>query len=357
MNADQTDRCIARLIAPATSTKVPVLTDATLSPPAVIGVLARAWLHNPLPARQITVHHLANVTILANGLLFDAEGALFPENADEYSDDDIAHGHESAAQTAEVPILQRTCIMCKSFGPDRELAWLLEMLPAAWLARRGLPDGAPDFSDAVFILDDATEPLRQRMIDGLQLLGPPAPVATFIPPMAMRVAELVVVRGLTAPCSLGVQALLDITAEIPVGPPQLLFFSRTDAGTCRMRDSEDGDAVADAAGFTVIHPQRRNFREMVALCKGALGIVGIAGPDIAFALFARPRTPIFVLAPASGTDTVLWALAQMRQQPYSEIRCAQHEDQPELAPAARDLIMEAGALDVLLRRVFDATIR
>ena len=333
--------CIARITVPAHATTMPKLVDVALTPPDVLATLTQTWLRRSQPAREVAVYRLPDTIIAADGTLRDADGRIYRASTAGRAPDSVA----ALADTSDLPRLNVACLLCKPLGRRDLTSWLMNALPTAWLARYRMPPGE-DLAGAIVMVDDATNPLRQAMVDSLQLLSPPMPVATFLPAMDLQVSELIVCDGLDQPSPLALEALQAIAAPIPVGPPQLLFVSTTYSDGPKFRDSAEADAVARAEGWTVIHPAQRNFREMVALFKGALAIAGIGGPDMAHIAFARRGTRVFNLAPASQADSTLWLIAALRNHRYEEIRCAQQDDQP-------DIIMPPGQLRALLRRIFD----
>ena len=166
--------------------------------------------------------------------------------------------------------------------------------------------------------------------------------------MALRVADLIVFDGLTEPgqylSPLSVEACTELAADVPTGPPQLLFVSRTGADRRNFVDSKAADLVARALGWTVVYPERRNFRTQVALFKGAIGIAGILGAGMASTVFARPGTRVVNLVPATMADNRTWFIAQLRGLHYEDYRCVQ-------AAGDGDLLMSPDELDRLLRRI------
>jgi len=339
--------CIARINVPAYSTPRPNLADAGLTPPDILATLSQTWLRQAQPAREVVVYRLQNTVITSDGTLRDTDGRIYRPSLAGRAPDSVA----DLPDPHDLPRLNATCLLCKPPSLHRDLTtWLLNALPAAWLTRHRIPP-AEDLTSAIVIIDDAADPLRQAMVDSLQLLSPPMPVATFLPAMHLQVSELIVCDGLDEPSPLAIEALHALTAAIPAGPPQLLFFSTTHSPAPQFRPSAEADAIARAAGWTVIHPARRNFRELVALCKGALAIAGIAGPDLAYAAFARRGTTVVNFAPATLADTTLWHLAALRNHRYTENRCAQHTDQPDCPPPSRDLAMPLATLNTHLRQI------
>ncbi len=336
--------CIARFQVPGFSTPMPTVIDTALTPPEVLAQLAPSWLQAQQPGQDVALYRLHQPIIGADGALRDAAGQLYRPSLAGRAAETLA----DLAGLPDLPHLNATGLLCKP-PLQRDLStWLLNALPTAWLTRHRLPPTV-DASNAIFIIDDAADPLRQAMVDSLQCLPPPMPVATFLPSMHLQVSDLIVSDGLHRPSPLAIDALHALTSAIPVGPPQALFFSTTHSDAPHFCAAE-ADAIARAAGWTVIHPARRNFREIVALCKGALIIAGIAGPDLTYAAFARRGTPLLAFAPAASAGTSLWHLAALRQHRYTEIRCAQHADQPDRPAATRDLTMPPATLNAHLRQ-------
>lgn len=333
--------CIARISVPGYNTPLPKLVDAALTPPDVLATLTQTWLRRSQPAREVAVYRLQNTIIAGDGTLRDVDGRIYRPSLAGRAPDSVT----DLPDMLDLPRLNVTCLLCKPPGRRDLTSWLMNALPTAWLARHRMPPGE-DLAGAIVMVDDAADPLRQAMVDSLQLLSPPMPVATFLPAMNLQVLELIVCDGLDQPSPLALEALQAIAAPVPVGPPQLLFVSTTYSDGPKFRASAEADAVARAEGWTVIHPARRNFRELVALFKGALAIAGIAGPGMAHIAFARRGTRVFNLAPATQTDSTLWLIAALRNHRYEEIRCAQQDDQP-------DIVMPPEQLRALLRRIFD----
>ena len=332
----------------------PDVVDPHLTPASVLAPLARAWLRPTQPGGVVSAYRLEDVTVLRGGVLCDAGGRFYRGSIGGLSPGDLVA--RVAEADSELVALDRLGVLCKPFGdPDSLRHWLLEGLPLAWLVRQHPDFRAHDLAAAVLVVDDAAEPLRQLMIDGLQILAPPTPVATFVRNTPLRAVDLVVFDGLARPDGqpslLAADWLRASAAKVPVGPPQLLFVSPTGSVGSGFHEPEAADLAARGEGWTVIHPTRRNFQQQVALFKGALAVVGLGGDGMAPIAFARPGTKIVHLAPATTADTTVWRLAAQAGLDYQEIRCAQTDDQPDRAAAQRDLIMTPTELRALLRRI------
>jgi len=296
----------------------------------------------------VSVYRLRDAVIAGHGLVLDRAGQIYRANIGGASPADLQRA-SAAAQLADLPALPGTAILCKQSGVADYGRWLLEILAICWLTRRH-PSLAPQkLVDATFIIDDAPEPLRHMMIDSLGLLGNPLAIAAFVPNMVLRVADLVVVDGLTdaggvvSPLSIG--ACQDLTADLPVGPPQLLFVSRSGTDLANFADSDGVDAAARALGWTVIHPGRRDVRTELAMFKGAIGVAGIVGGGMASMVAARPGTRVVGLVPTETAGSLYRSIAQQRGLRYEEVSCG--------SDASGGLAMSTAEITQLLRRLMD----
>ena len=350
------DAKVASIEVPGFSTAPPALSDALLIPPDVLQLLQPVWSAGQFPARTVSVYRLRDAVIAGNGLVLDRQGRIYRGSIADHLAPDLTRA-SFAALAHDLPALPGTAILCKKPGMTSYRRWLIDMLPNYWLARRH-PALAPlNLVDAAIIVHDTSGPLRQVVADSLNMFGNPMPIITFVPDMALRIADLIVIDGLTADAQylspLSIKACTELAADVHTGPPQLLFVSRTGTAGCNFADSLAADAVARALGWTVVHQEQRNFRTQVALFKGALGIAGIHGDGLANMVFALPRTRVINLAPAAMMDNSLWFVAQLRGQRYEEVRCAQTIGQPGRAAQDCDLRMHPAELGAMLRRVRD----
>jgi hypothetical protein len=347
---------VASIAVPAFNTMPPVVHDAHLIPTDIMRLLQPIWSAGQFAAREVAVYRLRDVVIAEHGLVLDRQGRIYRGSIAEHLPPDLERA-ASAAQAPDLPALPGTAVLCKKPGMANYGHWLLEMMPKYWMTRHHPALAAQKLTDAVIIVHDASGALRRAMSDSLNMLGNPMPIITFVPDMVLRVADLIVVDGLTehggymAP--LAVQACTALGETVPTGPPQLLFVSRTGADRRNFADSAAADRVARSLGWTVVHPEGRDFRSQVALFKGALGIVGILGAGMTNMVFARPGTRVVNLAPAAMPDNFFWFIAQLRGLRYEEYRCAQWTGQPDREAKDCDLLISPNELAVLLRRVRD----
>lgn len=347
---------VASIDVPAFPTTPPVLRDAHLIPPEIMLAMQPVWAAGTYPARTVSVYRLRDAVIAAHGAVLDLQGRIYRGSVAQHWAHDL-QAAAAAAQATDLPVLPGTAILCKKPGGDNYGHWLLEMLPKYWLTRRHPALAGLQLTDATVIVQDMVGPLRQAVTDSLNLVGNPMPIVAFVPGMALLIPDLIVVDGLTEHgqymSPLSVHACTDIASSVPAGPPQLLFVSRTGAGGRNFVDSEAADAVARALGWTVVHPEQRNFRTQVALFKGALGVVGVLGAGMASMVFARPQTRVVNLVPAAMPDNFFWFIAQLRGLRYEEVRCAQQIGQPGREAMNGDLMMSPAELGQLLRRIMD----
>ena len=347
---------VAAIDGPGFTTTKPDLHNAHLIPPDIMRAMQPAWATGHYPARTVSVYHLRDVVIAEHGLVLDQQGRIFRGSIAEHLPADLLRATE-AVRKGDLPSLPGTAILCKKPGMTNYGHWLLEMMPKYWMTRRHPALAALKLVYATLIVHDATGPLRQAMADSLNMLGNPMPIIAFVPDMVLRVANLIVIDGLTAHggymSPLSVQACTELAEAVPTGPPQLLFVSRTGADRRNFADSEAADLVARGLGWTVVYPERRDFRTQVALFKGAIGIAGILGAGMTNMVFARPRTRVVNLAPAAMPDNFFWFIAQLRGLRYEEFRCAQWDGQPDREHKDCDLVMSPAELGRLLRGIRD----
>ena len=345
---------VASIAVPAFATAPPLLHDAHLMPPDVMRALQPVWAAGQYGPRTVSVYRLRDVVIAEHGLVLDREGRIYRGSIAEHLPPDLERA-AAAARAADLPALPGTAILCKKPGMTNYGHWLLEMMPKYWLTRHHPALADLHLTDAAVIVHDAADPLRQAMADSLNMFGNPMPIITFVPDMALRVADLIVIDGLAEHggymSPLSVQACTDLVASVPAGPPQLLFVSRTGADRRNFAESAACDDAARALGWTVVYPGQRSFRTQVALFKGALGVAGILGAGMTNMVFARPGTRVVNLAPAAMPDNFFWFIAQLRGLRYEEYRCAQRIDQAGSEAKDCDLLMPPAALDRLLRRL------
>lgn len=297
----------------------------------------------------VSVYRVQDAVIAGQGLVLDRAGRIYRPSIGNASLADLERASD-AVQVVDIPVLPGKAILCKQSGIADYGRWLLEILPICWLTRRHPLLTSQKLIDATFIVADASEPLRHMMIESLGLLGNPLAIAGFVPDMVLRVADLVVVDGLAdaggAVSPLSISACQDLTANLPVGPPQFLFVSRSGTDLANFADSDAADAAAWALGWTVIYPGRRDARTELALFKGAIGIVGIVGGGLANMVVARPGTRVVGLLPTETAGSLYQSIAQLRGLRYEEVPCA-HAD------SGGGLAMSIAELSQILRRIMD----
>lgn len=336
--------CIRRICSPALVTRPPVIVNEESIPEELRSRLQAIW-NEQRPAVEITCHCLHDVIVVGDGLVFDSRGRLVTASAHQTSAVQI---DQAAAKVRDFlasggsPTASGTTLLCEKIGAFNYGHWLVEMAPIAfilrdklvsdWYLRAPLIEGLPTMSAVIR--------------DSLELLSIKSARVRWATGAAPQHYERVILtRGFShhgaSYSPLASAALSDMAARVPAEPRSRIWVSRAD--TRRRMQDESGLCEALAArGWTIVTPGTLSLRSQIALFKDADVVAGVSGAGLTNFAFSPTTTKVIAFTPARMPDVFFWMLAQMKDQAYTEIRCAQEYIDDSLFNWDGMLMMETG---------------
>ncbi len=281
-----------------------------------------AWTWGDYAPGEIRLLRLHDVIVAAEGLVFLPGGDLVPASVTQHTPEEIAEARRAIDESGgNLPELAEPLVLCIKRGAGNYGHWLAEMLPAALLANRLLG------GDVRFLVPDAPGALGAAIRDSLGLAGIGPDRVIPRGPAPYRVAELIMVHGLSVHgLYLSPQvadALQELAAPVAESAPGgRIWVSRAGQNRSLWNES-DLEAVLLAEGWHVVDPGQMPFRDQVALFKGAARVAGVMGAGLANLLFAPRGARVDVFTPAAMPDTFFWLIACLRGLDHREMRCLQ----------------------------------
>ncbi len=300
----------------------------------------RGWFA-PQPVRICV---LENVFVAWEGLVYTADLQVIRSSIRQHSDEDVERSRaaiEAARKINQIPVVSGDVVLARKRGAANYGHWLIEMLPAAWLACQHWPHPLRVMVQA------ADEPLRRSMRESLALLGATGELVVEVGTLPVRVERLILVDGLTEHGSymspLVSECLQAITAGIAAEGSERLVVTRGGMASRRLADEAEFFAAATDAGFTILDPAVAPFRAQVAAFKAARRIVGTMGAALTNIAFTGRGGEVFMLAPAAMPDTFYWFIGGLGGLRTIDIRCRQVP--PEIGPAPWDTALALDEAD------------
>ncbi len=304
-------------------------------PAEVLAAMRASWDRGWFAPRPVRICVLENVFVAWEGLVYTADLEVIRSSVSQHSDDDVERSRaaiEIARKTSRSPALSGDVVLARKRGAANYGHWLVEMLPAAWLACQHWPHPLRVMVQA------ADEPLRSVMLQSLALIGATGPLVVEVGTLPVLVERLIMVEGLTDHGSymspLVSECLQAITAAIPAEGSERLVVTRGTMASRRLSDEAAFLAAAARAGFAVIDPASLPFRAQVAAFKAARRIVGTMGAALTNLAFTGAGAEVFMLAPAEMPDTFYWFIGGLGGLQTIDIRCRQVP--PVIGPAPWD---------------------
>jgi capsular polysaccharide biosynthesis protein len=305
--------------APGFSAPPPDIAHAELIPPPIRDAMSTAWHWGEYGPATVTLHHLENVTVADEGLVFRDGHDLVEASITQHTPDEIGFARAAIAAMDGTAPLTGLHVLCVKRGATNYGHWLAEMLPMALLAHRLLGPAVR------FIVPRHGGALGDTIRDSLLLagIGPDQIVKLGVTPC--RVQDLVMVQGLSLHglylSPLVAELLQELAAPVaPYDPGCRIWASRVGAPRCLWRERDLG-TILHMTGWQVVNPGALPFRAQIALFKGAALAAGVMGAGLANLLFAAPGARAEVLAPAPMPDTFFYLISRLRGLRYRETRC------------------------------------
>ena len=313
---------IHRLLSPAFTLPTLEVWNETLIP-ATEGTsfMQRLWRNPTFGPRPLNLAVLENVTVIGNGMVFDAQMNRYEFDCEAHSAHDVNAAIARLRDGAPAARHAGSLVLCKKPGAGNYGHWLMEMLPRAYLARKILP------GPQRYIVPRAAGGLASAISISLALLGFAPDEIVLADDAPQHVERLIVVEGLTchgAYMSPLVFECIDAlrTQIAPSGPPRI-YVTRETASPRSFTNADAVEAAAEQAGFRALDPGNIAFARQIARFANARTIVGIMGAAMTNIAFAPRGATIYNCAPASMPDTFFWFIAGHRGHRYVEVRCPQ----------------------------------
>jgi capsular polysaccharide biosynthesis protein len=252
-----------------------------------------AELFAQIETGQVGCYRLHGATIAPTGIAIK-DGVAFSSTAF------IHPPHHVATVTGRLrrenlPVRRIADPVAVIYGPGHETYghWLVDFLPRLWV----LAASGHDLSALHFIVPPDITPVGRDM---LALAGiDPAQLITYRYWREVLQADtLLMPTGLRTHnrmSPLFAEATRFWLARLPASPPRApvakLFVSRAGAGGARILVNRDRiEAMAQDAGFTLVHPETLTLRDQVSLLSGAEIICGEYGSALHGAVYAGAGT-------------------------------------------------------------------
>jgi hypothetical protein len=310
------------LDAPGFSVRYPTLVNAALIPPGALAVMEQAWTRFTFAGRRLELIRVPGAFIVDEGLAFDHELRVIEQTTPTFTDAEIAacRGRiEAALAAGRVNTHAGEAVLCKRRSAFNYGHYLLDMFPLAFLARQLLVDRRLNY-----VVDRTTPLMLDVIYRSLYQLGIGLDQMVIAGAAPQRVESLIVVDGVSEHGSylspLAVGALESLALTVVPGPPRRLFVLRANAPQRLLANQDEVAARFAEAGYEVIDPGALSLAEQIVAFRAAERVVGVMGAAMANIVFCDPGTPVTMLAHAHMPDTFFWLIANIKRQPYREIR-------------------------------------
>lgn len=328
----------------------PTLYQSQLIPDHVFEKLHSRWASNYIDLPEVTFHIARDVFVLAEGLVFFADGTLIEQTRTTHTDTDIERARimlAGALQKASHISSHRRAILCKKRGVGNYGHWLVEMLPKAfWAVRRA------QAADWPVVVNRGSPVMRSVMIQSLAAIeiGPERIIEADDKPMHFE--ELLIVSGLTIHTTflspLVMQCMDFISAKAQNIDRPNLYPVRYPAKTRDFEDTVTAAKILEEAGYAPVECANMPFLDQVSAFKSAKRIAGPMGAALTNIVFCQPGTEILVFMPATAMELFFWLIAQARKLDYYEIRCEETGPQLGALPWDRSLRISPTAMKGLI---------
>ena len=315
------DPVLAKLTSPALALSAPGVWGEPLHPAAEHRQRA-AWAEAAWPPREIRIVAVHDALVTHNGLVFRADGSVVPETARKFADDAVAAAAEAFDDAlARAARLDADAVLCMRPGATCYGHVLAEIMPAAWLIRRLLPEIA-----ATLLV--WTRPELLDLYRGIAAAAGAGEMPLVNCTAPVRVRRLLLVDGFAQTdaylspfiCEFAGNALERLGLHGAVGGRRL-FLPRRPAQGRSVRNLDEVAACLRPHGFETLHPEDMPWRDQVALFRQAEMVVGVQGSALTTTMFCRPGARVLSLVPVRMVDTFFWRIAGCCGLAYEEIRC------------------------------------
>jgi len=304
----------------------PIVDGASEIPQWAQGQATEVFQELHFPARSVQIYDLNNVYVCNEGILFDQHGRYFKEMEDFFSMKQIIAGHRLVQQSlfdSMVCYYDKPVVLCKRPTPFVYGHWMIDMLPAAFIALRYLP---PDLAQSVgFVLHKTGCTIDGIMGASLGRLGVASGRMLWTTQAPVFFKRLIFVRNLTQHgqyiSPLVNECHVEIARDVAGSDTTRLFVRRTGGYGRELRNEMELIEMARLRGFDVCDPGSLSFLEQISMFKNATHIIGAIGSAMTNVIYAPISAQVTVLTPRSMPDSFYWHLCQLRLQTFREFRC------------------------------------
>lgn len=297
----------------------PKLLHSDLIPEHFWGTMGATWKTGRFPRRHSSVYLLKDVYVAEHGLVFGADGNLFPPSRTQHASGEVDRGSDSIRQSLPMASISGLSVLCVKRGMQNYGHWLMEMLPkAAFNKLYGPPCN--------YIVPSIAGPINQAIDQSLSMLQISTEMRIGLDGIKpLRVEELLFIDGLTHHGSymspFAVESVSSLGLMAQGQPAQKLFIIRQGS-----RLIEDQPVICQYAidqGYRIVDTAGMSLLQQMATFKHATHIVGAMGASMTNIVFAPHYAKVVILAPEKMPDTFFWFLSGHKGQDYTEVRCQQ----------------------------------
>lgn len=345
------DSVLASLSSPALALDAPAVAGEPLHPVAERRQ-REAWASAAWPAREIRIIAIPDALVTHNGLAYRADGTPVAETAIGFGDA-VVHATSKDFERAWAGAERRDvdAVLCMRPGATCYGHVLAEIMPAAWLVRRLLPQVRVTL---LAWTRPKLLPLYREIADAVGADG--MPLANCNAPV--RVRRLLVVDGfartndyLSPHLSAFAEDVLAALGAKAAGAGRRLFLPRRPCQGRSVRNLAEVEACMRRHGFETVYPEDVPWHRQVPMFHEASHVVGVQGSALTTTMFCTAGARVLSLVPERMVDTFFWRIAGCRSLGYEEIRCRMKESTRSRETGRlldQDIEVDVGLLDARL---------
>jgi hypothetical protein len=243
----------------------------------------------------------------------------------------------AACRTIEEPVYWADTYFPEIYGHV-----LLEVLPQLWGYREARVEKV-----ATSVVPDRTFLAMLRALD----IAPEAVLTLdrcIAPPAAYVATPPVMLRDYVHPEARDIFARLGRLGKASDAPtPERLYLSRSRAGRRMLRNEADVEAIFEAAGFLIYHPQDHAIEDQIRTFSGARFIAGPGGSALHNAVFSEGLERLLILS-SPDWFTIIDPLLHQHEDRLA-LLFGDVVDDPEVRPEDRDWTISAHQVRLTLR--------
>ena len=334
----------AEVIEPPVSSVVMQITSPAFRPipPDIVNpelipdnVVDASWAERErfFASRPVTVWLLRDVLVACEGLVFDRDGRVYRPSITQHSEPEVAWATAQvrlALDGEPAPSHDEMLVLGKKRGAGNFGHWLMEMLPMLHLVvdrLRGERIGA--------LVHDVGDPqLGAVMQSSLRRIGIGDARVRVANNGPVRVRSLILVDGLTRHGIYMSPLIRECHERLMHGilgaGHERIFISRGPGMRRDFADPVGALALAQEAGFHVLHTAGLSLVQQIAALRDARVVAGAMGAAMTNLAFARSPATALLFAGAEMPDTFFWFISNHFGHGYREVRCHQAEIDPKI---------------------------